>query len=126
LELFTSSYNIVQPCRMKQWLFKLLFLQVFNRQYQHILCSKIDLLVNRQDKACCEFEYRSGRGVKHYVIKFVSYLRQVVGFLRVLRSPLPQKIKTDRHDITETLLKVALNSIKQTNKQTLKIDWVPC
>jgi hypothetical protein len=26
--------------------------------------------------------------------------------------------KTDRHDITEILLKVALNTIKQTNKQT--------
>jgi hypothetical protein len=25
--------------------------------------------------------------------------------------------KTDRHDITEVLLKVALNTIKQTNKQ---------
>jgi hypothetical protein len=111
---------------MKQWLFNLPFLQVCNRQYQHILCSKIDLLVNRQDKACCEFEYRSGRGVNHNVIRFVSYLRQVAGFLRVIPSPLPQKIKTDRHDITQTLLKVALNSIKQTNKQTLKIDWVQC
>jgi hypothetical protein len=28
--------------------------------------------------------------------------------------------KTDRHDITEILLKVALNTIKQTNKQTIK------
>jgi len=27
------------------------------------------------------------RGVQHYVIKFVSYLRQVGGFLRVLRFP---------------------------------------
>jgi hypothetical protein len=26
---------------------------------------------------CCEFESRSGRGVQHYVIKFVSDLRQV-------------------------------------------------
>jgi hypothetical protein len=26
--------------------------------------------------------------------------------------------KTDRHDIIEILLKVALNTIKQTNKQT--------
>ena len=31
---------------------------------------------------CCEFEPRSGRGVQHYVIKFVSDLRQVSGFLR--------------------------------------------
>jgi hypothetical protein len=32
-----------------------------------------------------EFESRSGRGVQHYVIKFVGDLRQVGGFLRVLR-----------------------------------------
>ena len=31
----------------------------------------------------CEFEFRSGRGVQHYVIKFVSDLRQVGSFLRV-------------------------------------------
>ena len=30
----------------------------------------------------CEFESRSGRGVQHYVIKFVSDFRQVGGFLR--------------------------------------------
>ena len=30
-------------------------------------------------------ESRSGRGVQHYVIKFVSDLRQLGGFLRVLR-----------------------------------------
>ena len=38
---------------------------------------------------CCEFESRSSRGVQHYVIKFVSDLRQVGGFLRVLRFPPP-------------------------------------
>ena len=32
---------------------------------------------------CCEFESRSGRGVQHYVIKFVRDLRQVDCFLRV-------------------------------------------
>ena len=37
----------------------------------------------------CEFEFRSGRCVQHYVIKFVSDLRQVGGFLRVLRFPPP-------------------------------------
>jgi hypothetical protein len=34
---------------------------------------------------CCEFESRSGRDVQHYVLKFVSDLRQVGGFLRVIR-----------------------------------------
>jgi hypothetical protein len=34
----------------------------------------------------------SGRGVQHYVIKFVSDLRQVGGFLRVLRFLPPIKL----------------------------------
>ena len=38
---------------------------------------------------CCEFESRSGRDVQHYVIKVVSNLRQVDGFLRVLWFPPP-------------------------------------
>jgi hypothetical protein len=38
---------------------------------------------------CCEFESRWERGVQHYVIKFVSDLRQVGGFLRF---PLPTKL----------------------------------
>jgi hypothetical protein len=53
------------------------------------------------------------RGVQHYVIKFVSDLQQVGGFLRVLRFPPP--IKLARHDITEILLKVALNNITKPN-----------
>jgi hypothetical protein len=31
--------------------------------------------------------------------------------------------KTDLHDITEILLKVALNTIKHTNKQSVKITY---
>ena len=59
---------------------------------------------------CCEFKSRSGQGVKH-VIKFVSDLRQVSGFPRVLRFPPP--IKLTAMTIAEILLKVALNTIKQ-------------
>jgi hypothetical protein len=43
--------------------------------------------------------------LQHYVIKFVRDLRQVGGFLRYFTN------KTDRHDITELLLKVALKTI---------------
>ena len=43
---------------------------------------------------CCEFESQSGRGVQHYVIKFVSDLRQVSGFLRIPRFPPPIKLTT--------------------------------
>ena len=47
--------------------------------------------------------------IQHYVIKFVSDLQQVGGFLQF-----PPTNKTDRHDITGTLLKVVLNTISLT------------
>ena len=42
----------------------------------------------------CEFEPRSGEvySIQHYVIKFVGDLRQVGGFLQVLRFPPPIKL----------------------------------
>jgi hypothetical protein len=43
---------------------------------------------------CCEFQSRSRGGVQHYVIKFVSELRQVSGFLGILRFPPPIKLTT--------------------------------
>ena len=57
-----------------------------------------------------EFESRSGEvyWMQHYVIKFVSDLQQVSGFSR--GSLISSTSKTDRHDITEILLKVALNT----------------
>ena len=63
----------------------------------------------------CEFEPLSGKVhlIQNYVINFVSDLWQVGGFLWILRFP--QQIKTYHHDITEILLKVALNTI---NHQT--------
>ena len=54
---------------------------------------------------CCEFKSRSGWGVHHYVIKFVSDLRQVMVFSGFSTN------KTDLHYITEILLKVVLNNI---------------
>ena len=43
-------------------------------------------------------------------------LPQVGGFIRVLQfPPVSSTKKNDRHDITEILLKVTLNTIKQTN-----------
>jgi len=61
---------------------------------------------------CCEFE--SGRGTHHFVIKFLSDLRQIGCFSEVSSTN-----KTDCHDIAEIVLKVALNTIKQTTKQHL-------
>ena len=54
---------------------------------------------------CCEFEYRPGRGIQHYVIKFVS------GFF---------------HDIADILLNVALNTIKQTNNKKDQREILVC
>jgi hypothetical protein len=48
------------------------------------------------------FESRSGRGVQYYIINFFRDLR------------------TDRHDIVEILLKVALKTIQPTN-QSIKL-----
>ena len=48
------------------------------------------------------------QAIKYHVIKFVSDLRQVCGFLRVFSTN-----KTDRHDITEILLKVTLSTTNQ-------------
>jgi len=44
----------------------------------------------------CEYESRSWRGVVDitYMIKFVCGLRQVGGFLRILRFPPPIKLTT--------------------------------
>jgi hypothetical protein len=50
----------------------------------------------------------------HYVIKFASDLRGR------LYSPVPSTNKTDRHDITEILLKVSLDAIDQTKPKPFK------
>ena len=52
--------------------------------------------------------------IPHYVIKFVSDFLQAGGFHRVLRL-VSSTNKTDLHDITELLLKVALNTIILTH-----------
>ena len=52
---------------------------------------------------CYEFESQSGRGVQHYVIKFVSDMWQVSGFLFSQGPSVSSTNKTDRHDITDIL-----------------------
>ena len=60
----------------------------------------------------CEFESRSGCGVQHYVIKLLA-----TGLWFSLGPLVPSINKTDHHDITEILLKMALNTIKQLNNK---------
>ena len=50
--------------------------------------------------------------IQHYVIKFLSDLRQVGGFFP--GTPVSSTNKIDRHNITEIFLKVALNTITLT------------
>ena len=50
--------------------------------------------------------------IQHYVIKFISDLRQVSDFFPF--TLVSSTNKTDRHDITEILFKVVLNTINLT------------
>jgi hypothetical protein len=70
--------------------------------------------INAYHNWCCEFESWSERGVQHYVINFVSDLRQLGGFLRVLRFPPPIKL-TPRYNwnIVESGIKHHQTNIKQ-------------
>jgi hypothetical protein len=52
--------------------------------------------------------------MQHNAMKFVSDLRQVGGFLRC--TAVSSANKTDHHDITDILLKVALNTITLARK----------
>jgi hypothetical protein len=67
--------------------------------------------INAYHHWCYQFESRSGRGVQHYVIKFVSDLRVSTGRWFSPGTPVSSTNKTERHDITEILL----NTIKRTN-----------
>jgi hypothetical protein len=69
------------------------------------------------DRHWCEFESRSGRGVQHYVIKFVSDLRQVGGFLLVLRFHPPMKPPRYIWNIVE-------NGVKHHKNQTKPIKGI--
>jgi hypothetical protein len=72
----------------------------------------------------CEFESRSGLGVQHYVIKFVSDLRQVGGFLQLLRFPPLIKL-TARYNwnIVESGVKYHKTN-KHTNKLSCRLQTI--
>jgi hypothetical protein len=61
---------------------------------------------------CSNAAHGEVTSIKYYVIKFVSDLRQVIGFLQALWFP----NKTDLHDIFGILLKVALKHQKSINQ----------
>ena len=59
--------------------------------------------------------------VQHYVIKFVSDLWQGSGFLWIL--PVSSTNKTDRHNITEILLKVVFKH-HNPNPKTIEQEFI--
>ena len=72
---------------------------------------KTTYAINTYYHESCEFESHLGveYSIQHYVIKFVSDLRQFS-----LGTPVSSINKTDSHNVTEILLKVALNTITLT------------
>jgi hypothetical protein len=61
--------------------------------------------------------------LQHYGINFVSDLQQVGDFPRVIQFPPPIKLT---HDITDILLKVALNTINQPANQPSTFSSIQC
>ena len=99
---FINNFSLIKYCVDKdvRWLTQMKFtlytyFQIFNRGRNR---SWIYNYLWNQCLWCCEFESRSGRG-----------------------PPVSSTNKTDRHDMTEILLKVALNTIKQ-NKTIFKFS----
>ena len=75
--LFTFFFLLFALLKLKHMTFKLCILQ---------------FIIKKMSICTLMFESRSGRGVHHYVIKLVSDLRQISGFLRVLRFTPPIKL----------------------------------
>ena len=122
LELFTSSYIITRPCRMKQWLFNLPFLQVGNRQYNTSIYYFLRLIYWLTDRTSMLWVLISNR------MRCTTLCDKVCQWLATSRwfspgPPVSSTKKSDRHDITEILLEVALNTIKQTNTQSWLIGF---
>jgi hypothetical protein len=86
----------------------IVFFLHFIYSYDYPVHSTSNVVSSNPTQARCACMYSK----QQYVIKFVSDLRQVGGFLRVPRCPPINK--TDHHDITEIFLIVALNTITLT------------
>jgi hypothetical protein len=60
--------------------------------------------------------------MKTSVYKVCQWL--AMGRLISSGTPFSSTTKTDRHDVTEILLKVALNTINKQTKKTISNSWV--
>ena len=92
-------------------------------QRRRLKCEKLAddrrLMLSDGKSSLCLWQGELKILIQHYVIKVVSDLRQVGGFLWVLQFPSPIKL-TD----TEILLKVVLNTINQTIKKIVEIEAI--
>ena len=73
----------------------------------------------RETIPSCEFELRSWRGVLDTTLCDQVCLWHATGRWFSQGTPVSSTNKTDRYDITEILLKVALNTIDQLNQPTI-------
>jgi hypothetical protein len=79
--------------------------------------------INAYHHWCCALESWSGRGIHHYVIKFLIDLRQVGGFLRVHQFLPPIKLTPQYSwNIVESGIRHHKTN-KQTKKQTFFWQW---
>jgi hypothetical protein len=86
-------FNIIVYCIINFiWCLIVILIWADNSKIKVLVLVLVLVLVQAYHHWCCEFGSRSGRGVQHYVIKFVSDLRQVGGFLPLFQFPPPIKL----------------------------------
>jgi hypothetical protein len=108
------SNTVYRTTSINYWLYSVMSTKVRDRRGpDHMVVGfTTTYAISAYHHWCCEFETWSGRGVQHYVIKFVSDLGTGQWFSP--GPPVSSTNKSDHHDITEILFKVVLNTIKQT------------
>ena len=92
--LATNDCYIILLFNLSIWIYQKLIVttMVHFDRYRMVFGFTTTYAISDYHLLCCEFEFRSHRGIQHNVIKFVSDLRQVGCFLRVLRFPSPIKL----------------------------------
>jgi hypothetical protein len=95
--LYLQFVRVVHPCHCTMpsvclccaplSLYYIFSLSVLSSRIIVLYLQFVRIMPNAYHHWCCEFESRSGRGAQHNVMKFVSDLRQIGRFFRVLRFP---------------------------------------